>query len=616
MAIYSLNLRSVGRSTHRPGTAGAHADYVTREAACRVAVAENMPAPEIGARRGAVRAWLDAQEQADRKNARVLDKVTLALPRELDAQQRVDLVRAFVRDITGGVAVPYLAAFHDLAPDADNPHCHLLLRDRGVETGGKRVIGMSERGAVDRLRLAWEEAANRALEAAGRPERIDRRSLLAQGIARDPTQHEGPAAQKIAAKGQRSTKLKRIAHETKPRRKSMEAARRDRAAREAREAKAAEREARRAAKEAERAAKAQREADIAAERQRAALEAQAAREAARVAEREERAQRAAQEAAERKRAEEARALEAPITASRARVLRGRILANNAVGFFRNLREGLGMFDAPTQDHLALVTRALLSAAANLREAWNDLHQGWDATDLTGDEKRFVEASADLNELHMVLAPIKRLDGAEMAAELDRLRDLEAFPDQELIRPAMGQAKGRRARIEGYARTPEGAGKMAEYRADLARQEQQAEREDRERRAAVARRRAEDEADWRAVRLAERRPILHRAITDPDVAAILDRWGVDRHKLTTDAALDPVWDRDTGNGRPVATRIRMELRDLDRDRDARKAQAEADHRARRLQAERNRAAARRSSQPDPEPRPRTPNPRSGPSGPSM
>ena len=80
------------------------------------------------------RAWLDRQEEADRKNARVIDKVTIALPRELDAVQRVELVRAFAAEVTQG-RVAWLAAVHDQGKDADNPHAHVVLRDRDLQTG-------------------------------------------------------------------------------------------------------------------------------------------------------------------------------------------------------------------------------------------------------------------------------------------------------------------------------------------------------------------------------------------------------------------------------------------------------------------------------------------------
>ena len=80
MAIYSLNHSSIGRSTHAAGTAGAHIGYITRSSACLDVLAERMPSARAGERGGEARAWLDAQEAADRKNARVIDKVMLASP--------------------------------------------------------------------------------------------------------------------------------------------------------------------------------------------------------------------------------------------------------------------------------------------------------------------------------------------------------------------------------------------------------------------------------------------------------------------------------------------------------------------------------------------------------
>ena len=146
-------------------------------------------------------AFMRAQEDGDRKNARVIDKVMLALPRELSSGQRAALVRAFAEEVTAGRA-PWLAAFHDRDKDAQNPHCHLIIRDRDPATG-KRVIGMSEVGSTDKLRQLWEAHANRALDEAGRADRIDRRTLKEQGISREPTIHEGVRARQIVRRGRR-----------------------------------------------------------------------------------------------------------------------------------------------------------------------------------------------------------------------------------------------------------------------------------------------------------------------------------------------------------------------------------------------------------------------------
>ncbi|OJU19073.1 MAG: hypothetical protein BGN84_00885 [Afipia sp. 62-7] len=196
VAIYSLHHTPVGKSTQaQPYTAAAHLGYITRKNAMSGLEKARFP----GENPREMAAYLRQCEDVDRKNARVIDKVMLALPRELNGKQRTALVRDFAEHVTKG-RTPWLAAFHEKGKDAQNPHCHLVLRDRDPKTG-KRVIGTSEIGSTERLRQQWENFANRALEAAGRPERIDRRTLAAQGIQREPTIHEGPQSQAMDKRG-------------------------------------------------------------------------------------------------------------------------------------------------------------------------------------------------------------------------------------------------------------------------------------------------------------------------------------------------------------------------------------------------------------------------------
>lgn len=207
MAIYSCSMQSVGRTSHQAGTAGAHLSYIGRPDAEPEIQCEHMPASPAAAR-----TWMDNQEAGDRKNARVLDKIRLALPRELSASQRAELVRDFAQDLTAG-RVPWFAAIHQAGKDAHNPHCHLVVRDRDIDTG-RRVLRLSdsprdrqnaglEPKAVDWVRARWEVVCNQALERAGIDARIDRRSLEAQGIDRQPTIHLGPRAQHIETHVQR-----------------------------------------------------------------------------------------------------------------------------------------------------------------------------------------------------------------------------------------------------------------------------------------------------------------------------------------------------------------------------------------------------------------------------
>jgi len=211
LAIYSLNHKHIGRSTHEAGTAGAHLAYITRASACTFVLGKHLPLPYPGYVEQA-RVWMDKQEDSDRKNARVVDKFTLALPIELDYEQRNALVERFAERLTRG-QTPWLAAIHAKGKDVDNPHCHFVLRDRHIETG-KRAIGMSEKGSTDRVRLLWEQVANEALEEAGSDARIDRRSLKDQGITdRDPQKHIGPIAKAIEDDGRDSWKLEAIREE-------------------------------------------------------------------------------------------------------------------------------------------------------------------------------------------------------------------------------------------------------------------------------------------------------------------------------------------------------------------------------------------------------------------
>lgn len=197
MAIYSLNHKPIGKTTQdRPYTTGAHVNYITRNKALGRLDGARMPVERDGARD-----FFRQAEDTSRSNGRVADKLMLALPKELSPEQRADLVRGYAEDVTGGRA-PWLAAHHDKGKDATNPHCHVVFRDRDPETG-KRVFGTTERGSTQRLREKWQDHANRALERAGRPERIDARTLKAQGIEREPQIHEGPRNRAAAEKGRR-----------------------------------------------------------------------------------------------------------------------------------------------------------------------------------------------------------------------------------------------------------------------------------------------------------------------------------------------------------------------------------------------------------------------------
>jgi hypothetical protein len=214
-ALFSLNARSIGKTTHAPGTAGAFIRYIARDEAQPVIIVQHMPEDAREAR-----TWMDRAERAMRKNARVMDKLRIALPRDLSETERARLVRDYMAELTGG-RIPWYAAIHQTGKDAHNPHVHIGLVDRDIDTG-KRVLRLSDNArdrekaglpgpkAIEWVRERWEVIGNQALERAGSDARLDRRTLKAQGIDRAPTIHEGPGARKINDHVRRPRSRKRI----------------------------------------------------------------------------------------------------------------------------------------------------------------------------------------------------------------------------------------------------------------------------------------------------------------------------------------------------------------------------------------------------------------------
>jgi MobA/MobL family len=201
MAIFSMSLSTIGRSTHREGTAGAHFRYIGRRRASTYNEAQHMPVHPRDARR-----WINKLERGLRKNARVCNKLFIALPRELSHQENIEVMHDLVMYLTGG-RVPYYFSIHDRGRDRQNPHVHIVIIDRDIDTG-KRAMLLSDSprdrqkaglvpNGVEWMREAWETFGNLALKRAGSDGRIDRRSLVAQGIDRIPTIHIGPRANHI-----------------------------------------------------------------------------------------------------------------------------------------------------------------------------------------------------------------------------------------------------------------------------------------------------------------------------------------------------------------------------------------------------------------------------------
>ena len=173
--------------------------------------------------------WNSVEEIEKSSTAQLAREIEVALPVELSRAEQLALVRSFVKDnfVDAGMCADF--AIHDKG--TGNPHAHIMLTIRPIKENGKwgakcrKVYDLNgqgqripdgkggwkshredttdwnQRGNAEKWRAAWAAYTNRALEAAGRPERIDHRSYKRQGVDKIPTVHMGPAASQMERRG-------------------------------------------------------------------------------------------------------------------------------------------------------------------------------------------------------------------------------------------------------------------------------------------------------------------------------------------------------------------------------------------------------------------------------
>jgi len=149
--------------------------------------------------------WNHAEAAETRKNSRTAREIEIALPHELTEQQREYLVKDFVREQfvrRGMVADVNIHAPHQDG-DGRNYHAHILLTTREISPEGftEKNRDWNTTETLEKWREGWERTANRYLERHGHEARIDRRTLEAQGIDREPSQHIGPQITAMQRRG-------------------------------------------------------------------------------------------------------------------------------------------------------------------------------------------------------------------------------------------------------------------------------------------------------------------------------------------------------------------------------------------------------------------------------
>lgn len=220
MAIYHASIKTISRSTGRSATAAAA--YRAGERVCDDRTGEvhdytrrtGVEYTELVGWGGTRAELWNAAEAAERRcNGRTARELVIALPGELSPEGRIQAARSMAQSLRARYGVAVDLAVH--APggrgDPRNNHAHLLVTVRAVSESGE--IGAKTRTLDDRvsgpqeiewIRARWEVVANWCLEHQGCADRVDRRSLAAQGIDQEPDRHVGPRATALERRGVRT----------------------------------------------------------------------------------------------------------------------------------------------------------------------------------------------------------------------------------------------------------------------------------------------------------------------------------------------------------------------------------------------------------------------------
>ena len=200
MASYHFAMQIIGRSAGRSAIAAAAyrsgqkltdtRTQTTHDYSRKRGVAhQEIMAPEGSAAwlKDRQRLWSYVEELEKRKDAQLAREINIALPSELDAADRLELVRDFVQSqfVARGIVADF--ALHEpveeRGDDPRNHHAHIMLSLPRATRNGLDPVKTREWNSDAMLaewREAWAGYQNRWLEYRGHKDRVDHRSLETQ----------------------------------------------------------------------------------------------------------------------------------------------------------------------------------------------------------------------------------------------------------------------------------------------------------------------------------------------------------------------------------------------------------------------------------------------------
>ena len=232
MAIYHCSTKTVNRSSGRTAVAssayrsgeklkdertGLTHDFTRKEGVSHSEIISNL---DIQIDRKEL--WNLAEKTENRKDARTAREWVIALPDELDADQRKDLAKDFARSLVDRYDVIADLAIHEPSKGGNdkNHHAHIMLTTRKAELAPDNKLILTTKADIElsntkrknldmgttqedikQIRETWADLANKALERAGYREKIDHRSYADQNSGLQATIHEGTKVTQLRRQG-------------------------------------------------------------------------------------------------------------------------------------------------------------------------------------------------------------------------------------------------------------------------------------------------------------------------------------------------------------------------------------------------------------------------------
>ena len=173
--------------------------------------------------------WNSVEKIEKSKNSQLAREIEIALPKELDREKQIELVREYVKENFVKVGMCADIALHD--KNDRNLHAHILLTMRPLnedktwgakskkeyilDENGEKVklkngnyktrkidtVDWNEQDKAEEWRKSWADITNKYLKENSIQEKVDHRSYQRQGIEQIPTIHLGVSATQMERKG-------------------------------------------------------------------------------------------------------------------------------------------------------------------------------------------------------------------------------------------------------------------------------------------------------------------------------------------------------------------------------------------------------------------------------